>query len=378
LALLGVAALGVLVAIRRDHRAAQAPNANASAAAPAKVAPSLVVADDNLGRIPWQQPLRLRALGGTLDDVAVVDDQGGPVPGVVSAGQDAWTSTVTLVPNTTYSITARLAGPRGAVQSAVQTVQSSASTHQLLATVTPGDNDTVGVGMPVVVTFNRDVPVADRDQVAARLTVNSTPGVQGAWRWISPREVHWRPSAYWPAHTSVSVQSDLDRLHVTDDVWGSGTRSVHFSIGDSHIAVADVAAHTFTVSDNGKVLRVLPMSAGRDVFPTRGGTHIVLEKEQVVTMDSQTVGIPRNSPDGYFEKVFWDVRISYGGAFVHAAPWSVNDQGHRNVSHGCVNLSTADAQWYFGLAQRGDVVDVVHSPAAPVLSDPGMVDWNVG
>jgi hypothetical protein len=41
-----------------------------------------------------------------------------------------------------------------------------------------------------------------------------------------------------------------------------------------------------------------------------------------------------------------------------------------------VNLSTADAEWYFGLAQRGDIVNVVHSPASPVLSDPGMIDWN--
>jgi lipoprotein-anchoring transpeptidase ErfK/SrfK len=371
-----VATVGVFVGLRRDHQAADAPQTSPSAVASVRATPSLVVADDTVGQIPWQQPLRLQVHDGKFDDVAVVDDQGVPVPGVVSAGQVAWTSTTALVPNTTYSITARLAGQRGAVQSAVETVRSTASEHELEATVTPGDNDTVGVGMPVVITFNRDVPTTARDQVAGHLSVSSTPAVQGAWRWISAREVHWRPDVYWPAHTSVSVQADLDRVHVTDDVWGSGTRTVHFSIGDSHIAVADVAAHTFTVTDNGKVLRVLPMSAGRDIFPTRGGTHIVLEKQQEITMDSQTVGIPRNSPNGYFEKVFWDVRISYGGAFVHAAPWSVSDQGHRNVSHGCVNLSTADAEWYFGLAQRGDIVSVVHSPAPPVLSDPGMLDWN--
>jgi lipoprotein-anchoring transpeptidase ErfK/SrfK len=375
-ALVGIATVGVFVGVRRDHQAAQAPQTSPSAVASLKATPSLVVIDEVVGRIPWQHPLRLQVRDGRFDDVAVVDDQGTPVPGVVSAGQVAWTSATTLVPNTTYRITAHLAGAHGSVQSAVETVQSSASEHTLVATVTPGDNDTVGVGMPVIVTFNRDVPTSVRDGVASHLSVSSTPAVQGAWRWITQREAHWRPDAYWPAHTSVSVQANLDRVRIADDVWGSGTRTVHFTIGDSHIAVADVTAHTFTVSDNGKVLRVLPMSAGRDVFPTRGGTHIVLEKQQVVTMDSQTVGIPRNSPDGYFEKVFWDVRISYGGAFVHAAPWSVNDQGHRNVSHGCVNLSTADAQWYFGLAQRGDIVNVVHSPASPVLSDPGMIDWN--
>src|SRR6059058_2131757 len=127
----------------------------------------------------------------------------------------------------------------------------------------------------------------------------------------------------------------------------------------------------------GQTVRVLPMSAGRDKYPTKGGIHIALEKAPVVTMDSQTVGIPRNSKDGYYEKVYWDVRISNGGAFVHAAPWSVDDQGHANVSHGCVNLSTADAQWFFGFAQRGDVVNVINSPAPPDLHDPGTADWNI-
>ena len=61
----------------------------------------------------------------------------------------------------------------------------------------------------------------------------------------------------------------------------------------------------------------------RDKYPTKSGVHITFEKSQVVTMDSATVGIPRNSPDGYYEKVYWDVRISYGGAFVHSASWSV-------------------------------------------------------
>jgi len=94
-------------------------------------------------------------------------------------------------------------------------------------------------------------------------------------------------------------------------------------------------------------------------------------------MDSATVGIPRNSPDGYFEQVPFSVRISYGGAFVHSANWSVRDQGVRNVSHGCVNMSPADAEWFYGLAKRGDVVDVIHSTAKPDLWDPGTSDWNI-
>ena len=71
------------------------------------------------------------------------------------------------------------------------------------------------------------------------------------------------------------------------------------------------------------------------------------------------------------------MRISDGGAFVHANPGTVRFQGVTNVSHGCVNLSVSDAEWYFHLARRGDVVDVVHAQVGPVLYDPGMSDWNL-
>ena len=47
------------------------------------------------------------------------------------------------------------------------------------------------------------------------------------------------------------------------------------------------------------------------------------------------------------------------------------------MSHGCVNLSTANAEWFYNFSQRGDIVDVYNSSAAPDTSDPGMADWNM-
>ena len=43
------------------------------------------------------------------------------------------------------------------------------------------------------------------------------------------------------------------------------------------------------------------------------------------------------------------MRLTWGGEFIHAAPWSVADQGKRNVSHGCVNLSPENAECLFYL-----------------------------
>ncbi len=119
------------------------------------------------------------------------------------------------------------------------------------------------------------------------------------------------------------------------------------------------------------------MSAGRPKYPTTNGIHFTLEKAKTVIMDSATVGIPRDSPDGYYEKVHWNVRISNTGEFVHAAPWSVGSQGSANVSHGCINLSVVNATWFYKFSQRGDIVQVVGSPKRPDGWSLGVVDWNL-
>jgi hypothetical protein len=148
-------------------------------------------------------------------------------------------------------------------------------------------------------------------------------------------------------------------------------------IGPSHISEVDIATHQMYVYDNGKLIKTFPVSTGRASLPTMDGVHIAIEKSRVVDMDSATVGIPKGSPGYYNEIVYWDVRISDGGEFVHAAPWSVAEQGHVNVSHGCVNLSPTNAEWFYNWALRGDVVDVYAGPRPPSATDPGTADWNM-
>ena len=155
--------------------------------------------------------------------------------------------------------------------------------------------------------------------------------------------------------------------------WGSGVRTSRFTVGDAVVSTVDVAAHTMTVTRNGEVLRVLKASMGKPEHPTRGGTHLVLEKDATRVMDSDTVGLP----GAYRTEVQWAVRLTYSGTFTHSAPWSVADQGVRNVSHGCINLSPEDAKWFYDLARRGDVVHVVGTDEPPLPDDPGSVDWNV-
>jgi lipoprotein-anchoring transpeptidase ErfK/SrfK len=257
-------------------------------------------------------------------------------------------------------------------------IQTTPAERILHAVLSPGDGSVVGVGMPIAVTLNHPVKTpADRAALVARLKVVTKPAVVGAWHWMDNSELHYRGPSYWKSGTTISVSANLRRLQLSDGTWGSGSRSTRFRVGDEMISTVDVTKHVMAIRRNGKLLRVVKVSTGRDKYPTKGGVHIVLEKTRLKTMDSATVGIPRNSPDGYYEKVPFSVRISNGGAFVHAASWSVRSQGVRNVSHGCVNLSPADAEWFYGLARRGDIVNVINAGVKPVLWDAGMADWNI-
>lgn len=365
--------LTVRAAAGNDHGAPSSARLPVGPVAPVELAAPAAVG----GHLPWNQPLRLEARNGRLDEVRVIDGSGAALSGGPTPDRSSWQSASALVPLQSYTVDATLVDGARHHEHRTLTLQTLDTDKHLTATISPGDNNTIGVGTPIVVNLNHPVAPAARAAVEDRLAVTTTPAVQGAWRWISATQLHWRPAAYWAPGTQVAVVSDLSRLDAGGGLWGTGRHTSSFKIGDAHVSTADVVTHRMTVTANGQVVRVMPISAGRDAYPTRGGVHIALEKAQVVTMDSQTVGIPRDSPDGYFEKVYWDVRISNGGAFVHAAPWSVGAQGHRNVSHGCINLSPADAQWFYGFSNRGDIVNVVNASAPPDTADPGMADWNI-
>ena len=72
--------------------------------------------------------------------------------------------------------------------------------------------------------------------------------------------------------------------------------------------------------------------------------------------------------------VFWSVRFTWSGDYYHSAPWSVGEQGFVNVSHGCVNLSPTNAQWYYERAVPGDPITIIGSPVSGVQGD-GYTQW---
>ncbi len=317
------------------------------------------------------------AENGRIVKVVLAPPGGQPIAGTTSPDGRVWRAAPGLVPNTTYSGTVSVRGDNGRTVDepwSFKTAQPAKELHTSFVNVS--DGGTYGVGMPIVVRLNTTIPPEKRADLAKRLTVTTTPPIVGAWRWSSGNELHWRPQVYWPAGTKAVLKIDFAGFDAGGGTWGVDGRTVSFGIGDAHVSVVDAATHTMTVKSNGQVVRTIPVSTGRDKYPTKAGIHVINERAQKVIMDSATVGIPRDSPDGYYETVYWNVRISNSGEFVHAAPWSVGSQGRANVSHGCVNASTADAEWFFNFSRVGDVVEVLNTP---VQLEPwnGYGDWQI-
>ena len=224
----------------------------------------------------------------------------------------------------------------------VNVAHAAVSTPLPGASIEPAAGSVVGVAMPLTVTF--DSPVTDRTAAQRSLRISSPDTPSGTFTWLGNDVMQWTPDQFWPAHSPISVSL--------------GGAKTSFETGAEVLGVADINDYTFTVSIDGEVVRTMPASMGKAKFPTPTGTFTALEKEPVVVMDSRTIGIPLDDPEGYKLTVYDAVRVTWGGVYVHGAPWSVGSQGYANVSHGCINLSADNADWYYNNVSVGDPIVV--------------------
>ncbi len=227
-------------------------------------------------------------------------------------------------------------------------------------TFVPANGATVGVAQPIIINF--PARVDDAGAAINAVHVSSVPPVPGKFYWMTPTQLRWRPLSFWPPHTAVTVDA-------------GGTVS-SFQTGDTLIATADDATHQLIITRNGTVEKTIPMSMGMSSgnHQTANGTYYVLEKLPTVVMDSSTYGVPVNSAYGYKVTVDLAVRFDNSGNFVHSAPWSVDDQGKRDVSHGCINISPTNARWFFDNFGPGDPIIVKNSVGTYTRND-GSNDW---
>jgi lipoprotein-anchoring transpeptidase ErfK/SrfK len=323
-------------------------------------------------RIDPSQRIVVTASQGQLSDVTVTGPNG-PLKGDLSADGTVWTAKKpTLDFGAKYTVVATAIDQRGVTTTATNTFQTLKPSDYFSGSVQPGEGTLVGAGMPVTVSFDR--PVKNRAAVERALVVHTPTSIVGAWSWNSPTEVQFRPKKYWPGNIDVTVDLNLKGVEGAKGVYGADNRSTTFHIGPARIIKVDAARHEAKVVIDGHRVRTIPVTSGKPGFETRSGTVLIMSRERTRVMDAATGGTALNSPDYYKIEVEYAMRITYSGEFLHAAPWSVGSQGYANVSHGCVGMSTTNAQWLYDQVNPGDVVEITGTPLPQNLGN-GITVW---
>lgn len=311
---------------------------------------------------------------GRLTRVTVLGPDGA-VPGILSDDGSRWSATgPSLEYSAHYSITARAADARGRVTSLDSSFSTLEPEKFFTAHVSPSAGEVVGVGIPIVVSFNRKVK--NKAEVEAALTVRTTQPVYGAWAWRDGRTIEFRPKRLWPGDIDVQVDLNLTGVQARPGVFGKVSSTDTFSFRPSMVSVVDAKAYTMDVYQGGEIVKTIPVTAGKPGFETRSGTKVLITKERIRIMDAASGGTSVDSSEYYRVTAPYAMRMTYSGEFVHGAPWSVGSQGRANVSHGCVGMSPTNAEWWWNRNEIGDVVVVKNTSRTSSDDGNGLTIWN--
>ena len=349
--------------------AGTAPGRSGSASAkPSPAGPAVTITPGNgasgANPAPGADPskgITVTAAGGTLRNVTVAT-AGNPVTGTYSADRTSWHSTWALNVSQSYTVTATAATSGGVTTTKTAAFRTLNPASTFSTNIFEGYHQSYGVGMPIILTFS--APVQDKAAVERSIDLQTSKPVTGSWYWDGNQTLDFRPRDYWPAGTTVSFTGHFNGVESAPGVYGYHTLTQTFGIGDSVIAVASTKTHKTQIYINGHLKYDWNISSGKPGDDTPNGSYLTIEKENPVRM----VG------PGYDLLVPWSVRFTFSGDYYHDAYWSVGQQGFENVSHGCVNLSPADAETYYNLAVPGDPITIQGSPRSGAW-DNGWTEW---
>lgn len=350
----------------------------APAASPTSSAPpvSLAVTPAKAASgVPVSVEIGVSITNGTLTSVALVDTAGNAVKGRMRDDNSSWVPDQPLKYATGYTATVTVSNQDGQPVTETSEFTTMNKPSKKLGTgLYLSNGQTYGVAMPVVIEFTSNVPESARPAIQSRLFVKTNPPQPGVWHWASPKQIFYRAKEYWQPGTTIEVRSALEGVPIGDGRYGDTDRRATAKIRKDRIEmITDDSAHQMTVKKNGEVIKTIPVSLGKDATPSSSGTMVIMQKYAKTVFD--TTDEP-DATDLYRVEVEYAQRLTWGGEFIHAAPWSVQHQGKRNVSHGCTNVSMANAKWLYDLTLIGDPVTVKGTPRK-LKSGNGFTVWSL-
>jgi lipoprotein-anchoring transpeptidase ErfK/SrfK len=300
---------------------------------------------------------------GDITEVTLIAAGGDEVAGDLRTDGSSWVPARPLAPSTTYTASVTATGEAGGTTSAETTFSTMAEPGVRTGTgLYLFDGDTYGVAMPVVVEFLTPVPEEYRGDVQRRMFVTTDPPQPGVWHWVPwGTAAFYRAPEYWRPGTVISVRIALDGHPTGEGRYGDADRGATVTIGRKLEMKVHNKSKQLSVWRDGELARKIPVSLGKASTPSSYGHMVVMSKERTTVFDTFAELGPR---EGYRIDISYAMRLTWGGEFIHAAPWSVADQGVRNVSHGCINMSMKNARWLFHQALVGDPVIVTGTGAA--------------
>ncbi|GIJ25077.1 hypothetical protein Vqi01_02390 [Micromonospora qiuiae] len=323
--------------------------------------------------VPISGEIGTQVKHGRITAVQITDDKGATVAAEPREDGSGWVPSKTLQPKRTYTAEVTATGDRGktVTRKTTFTTQPKSSKPAITSTLYFEGNRTYGTAMPVTVAFDPPIPKEARVDVQRRLFVKTDPPQPGTWSWVSDgSQVYYRAPDFWRPGTTISVRAALEGLPIGKENVGDADRRATSKIGRQVELEIDGATKQMAVLRDGKLLRKLPVSLGKPSTPTSSGKMVIMEKHELTTFDT------RGSADPYVVDVEDAQRLTWGGEFIHGAPWSEGDQGYTNVSHGCTNLSAANADWLMGVTQVGDLV-TIKGTEVTLDEGNGWTAWNV-
>lgn len=359
---------------------------DAAAAKDASKARIAITPKDGATNVGLNDATNVAVSDGTLTSVELKTSEGTAVAGKIAADGKSWKPDAALKRSTKYALsaTAKDADGREAHENASFTTVSPE--NSFVGSFIPDEGQTVGVGMPVSITFNK--PIKDQKAVQAAISVSSTSGQEVVGHWFSAQRLDFRPEQYWQANSTVTMKLALEGVQGAPGVQGVQSKTVTFKIGRSQVSTVDAKTKQMTVTRDGAVLRTIPISAGSPENPTYNGQMVISEKFKETRMDGSTVGFKNEEGKGEYDikDVPHAMRLSTSGTFIHGNYWGADSIfGSANTSHGCVGLNDAKGAndpnqpgaWFFDNSLIGDVVTVVNSPDKTIKPDNGLNGWNM-